>query len=169
MVWGLYFHHVEASQRGYWSHFQPQLNVSCGILTSSPKSCHFHGASLYLSFWNSYCWACAYAILGFISPFHSFGAPLAQFYSFGCPRPIPILPSHWLLLSLLGFPGPNYHTLYFGVYKLFHHPHLLSSFLWAPLAHFYLPSISHGITISFIGLFWAHLLSLRAFYHSMGL
>ena len=79
------------------------------------------------------------------------------------------IPADGLLLSLLGFPSPNYHTLYFGVYRIFHHPHLLSSFLWAPLAHFYLPSISHGITISFFRLFWSHLLSLRPFYYSTGL
>ena len=70
-----------------------------------------------------YCWAYAYAILGFINPFHSFRAPLAQFYSFGGPRPIPILTSHSPLLSILGFPDPNYHILYFGVYRLFHYPH----------------------------------------------
>ena len=82
---------------------------ACCILSFSsiPVAQHYHWAS---------------TILGFLGPFHCFRASLAHFillsildpfHLLGHPRPIPILHSHGLLLSLLGFPGPNYHIIYF--------------------------------------------------------
>ena len=68
-----------------------------------------------------YHWASIHAILGFLGPFHCFQASsahliflgiLGPFHPFGHPRPILILYSHGPLLSLLGFPGLNYHILY---------------------------------------------------------
>ena len=65
-------------------------------------------------------------LLGILGPFHHFRAPLSHlssfvpFYSFRHPRPIPILYSHGPLLSLLGFPDPNYHILYFWGLWAFH-------------------------------------------------
>ena len=69
-----------------------------------------------------YRWACTHVVLRFIGPFHHFQAPLAHFILLGIlgpfhflehPWSIPILHFHGLLLSLLGFPNPNYHILYF--------------------------------------------------------
>ena len=63
-----------------------------------------------------YRWACTHVVLGFFGPFHPYGASLAHFIPFGIlgsfhflrhPRPIPILHSHGLLLSLFSFPYPN--------------------------------------------------------------
>ena len=57
-----------------------------------------------------------------LAHFIPFGASLTHFIPLGIlgplhslkhPRPIPILHSYGLLLSLLDFPGPNYHILYF--------------------------------------------------------
>ena len=129
-----------------------------------------------------YHWASIHAVLGFLGPFHHFWASLAHFIILGIldpfhflrhPRPIPILHSQWLLLSILGFPGPNYHILYFwGLWDFQPTPYLLNSLLWISLAHSYLLSISHnayGFTISFSGFLWAHLLSLRHFCYFLGL
>ena len=69
-----------------------------------------------------YRWACTHAVLGFLGPFHCFGASLAHFILLGIlgpfhflrhPWPIPIYHSHGFLLSHLGFPNPNYYILYF--------------------------------------------------------
>ena len=102
-------------------------------------------------------------LLGILGPFHHFRAPLSHlssfvpfysfrhprpvsslsgsfipFYSFRHPRPIPILYSHGPLLSLLGFPGPNYHIIYFWGLCAFHQllTHLIQYFvpLWPILA-----------------------------------
>ena len=97
---------------------------------------------------------------------------LGQFYSFGHPRPILILHSHGFLLSLLGFPNPNYHILFFWDLLAFPPTPFTSSFLWAPSAHFCLLSIphnAHGFTTFFFGLPWAHLLPLGPFYYFIGL
>ena len=92
-----------------------------------------------------------FILLGILSLFHHFQAPLSHsnsfvpFYSFGHPRPIPILYSYGPLLSHLGFPGPNYHILYFWGLWAFHQPltHLIQYFrpLWPILAflHHILP------------------------------
>ena len=80
---------------------------------------------------------------------------LRPFYSFGHLRPILILHSHGFLLSLLGFPNPNYHILYFWDLLAFPPTLFNSSFLWAPSVHFCLLSIPHNaheFTTSFFGL-----------------
>ena len=61
-------------------------------------------------------WIYTHATLGFLDPLHCLWAPLAHFFLLGHPRPIcipwaslahfPILHSHGLLLTLLGFLGP---------------------------------------------------------------
>ena len=59
-----------------------------------------------------YHWACTHIVMGFLGPFHPFGASLAHFIPLGIfslfhflghPWPSPILHSHGFLLSLLGF------------------------------------------------------------------
>ena len=69
-----------------------------------------------------YHWASTHFILGFLGPFYRFRAFLARlislgilnpFHFLGHPWPIPILHSHGFSLSLLCFPSPNYHILYF--------------------------------------------------------
>ena len=94
------------------------------------------------------------SLSGSFVPFYSFGHPqpvsslsgsFVPFYSFRHPRPIPILYSHGPLLSLLGFPGPNYHILYFWGLWAFHQllTYLIQYFvpLWPILAflHHILP------------------------------
>ena len=110
-----------------------------------------------------YHWASIHAILGFLGPFHPFGHP----------RPIPILYSYGHLLSLLGFPGPNYHILYFwSLWAFPPTPYSLNSLLRASLAHPCLFSISHnvnGFTTSFSRLLWVCLLSLRPICYFLGL
>ena len=101
-----------------------------------------------------YHWASIHAILGFLGPFHCFQASLAHFILLGIldpfpfhghPRPIPILYSHGPLLSLLGFPNPNYHMLYFwGLWVFPPTPYSLNSLLQASLTHSCLLSISHN-------------------------
>ena len=123
-----------------------------------------------------YHWTSTHAVLGFLGPFHRFRASLAHFillgildpfHFLGHPRPIPILHSHGLFLSLLGFSDPNCHILYFwGLWAFPPTPYLLNSLLWASLAHSCLLSISHNahrFTTSFSRLIWVHLLSLRPF------
>ena len=129
-----------------------------------------------------YHWARIQAVLGFLGQFHRFWASLAHFillgildpfHFLGHPRPIPILHSHGLFLSLLGFSDPNCHILYFwGLWAFPPTPYLLNSLLWASLAHSCLLSISHnayGFTTFFFGLFWACLLSSRPFCCFLGL
>ena len=90
--------------------------------------------------------------LGLFSCCSSF---LGPFYSFGHPQPILILHSHGFLLSLLGFPSPNYHILFFWDLLAFPPTPFTSSFLRAPSTHFCLLSIphnAHGFTTSFFGL-----------------
>ena len=111
------------------------------------------------------------SLWGFLGPFYSFGH--LQPVSF--PRASltfsnPSFP--WVFTKSFGFPAQITISFTFGVYRLFHQPHLLNSFLWAPSAHFFLLSISHnahGFTISFFELLWARLLSLRPFYYFRGL
>jgi len=122
------------------SFFNPILTLFVGRLT--PLPCHFVVSTM-LSFdlcllglfWAcrtlSFClvlvaqyyhWACTHAVFGLPSPISSlwgFLGPfillgiLGPFHFLGHPWPILILHSHGLLLSLLGFLGPNYHILYF--------------------------------------------------------
>ena len=123
-----------------------------------------------------YHWASIHAVLCLLGPFHRFWGFLSPFISLGIlgpfhflgnPRPIPILHSHGLLLSLLGFPNLNYHILYFwGLWAFPPTPYSLKSLLWASLGYRCLLSISHnahGFTTSFFGLLWARLPSLRPF------
>ena len=88
------------------------------FICSIPVAQHYH-------------WVNIHAVFGFLGPFHRFRASFAHFILLGILSPfhllghlqlISILHSHGFLLSLLGFPGPNYHILYFGVYGLFHQP-----------------------------------------------
>ena len=67
------------------------LNSSSSALSLSLYSCNF-GLPWPIS-----------SLSGFLGPFHFLRHP----------RPIPIPRSHGFLLSLLGFPYPNYHILYF--------------------------------------------------------
>ena len=76
-----------------------------------------------------YHWASTHAVLGFLGPFHCSQASLAHFillgildHLLGHPQLIPILHSHGLLLSLLGFPTQITISFTFGVYGLFHQP-----------------------------------------------
>ena len=57
-----------------------------------------------------YHWASIHVVLGFLGPSHYFQVSLAHFISLGilCPFQF-FIP----MLSLLGFPDPNYHIIYF--------------------------------------------------------
>ena len=125
-----------------------------------------------------YHWASIHAVLGLLGPFHRFWGFLSPFISLGIlgpfhflgnPRPIPVLHSHGLLLSLLGFPNLNYHILYFwGLWAFPPTPYSLNSLLWASLAHTCLLSISHNtMSLLFLSLdsFEALLLFLRPIIH----
>ena len=109
-----------------------------------------------------YHWASTHAVLGYLGTFHHSLASLAYFillvilspfHLLRHPQPIPILHSHGLLLSILGFPDPNYHILYFrGLWAFPPTPYLLNFLLWASLAHSCLLFVSHnahGFTTSF--------------------
>ena len=126
---------------------------ACCILSfcSIPVAQHYHWAS---------------TILGFLGPFHCFRASLAHFillsildpfHLLGHPRFIPILHSHWFLLNLLGFPSPNYHILYFGVYGLFHQSFiyliLYFGLLWPILACFLFLIMFMGLPLISLGSF----------------
>ena len=68
----------------------------------------------------------------------------------------------WAFAKSFGLPQPNYHILYFQGLLASLPTSFTNSFIWAPLAHFYLLSIchnSHGF-ITFFGLPWIRLLSL---------
>ena len=96
----------------------------------------FFWASCMLSFnlilvAQHYHWASTHAVLVFLGPFHCSQASLAHFillgilgpfHLLGHPQLIPILHSHRLLLSLLGFPAQITISFTFGVYGLFHQP-----------------------------------------------
>ena len=126
-----------------------------------------------------YHWTWTHVVLGFLGPFHPFGASLVHFIPLGIlglfhflghPWSILILHSHRLLLNLLGFFGPNFHILYFLGLLAFLPTPFTNSFLWAPLAHFYLLSIfhnSHRFT-TFFGLPWACFLLLGPFEYLTG-
>ena len=129
-----------------------------------------------------YHWASTHVVLCSLGPFHRFWASLAHFillgilglfHLLGHPRPIPIIYFHGLLLSLLDFSSPNYHILYFqGLWAFPPTPYLLTSLLWASLAHSCLLSSSHNtheFTTSFSGLLWVRLHSLRPFCYFLGL
>ena len=93
--------------------------------------CHsvIHAMLLFDSCLLGFFWACCmlnssgpFLIQVFMLFFFFFGlswpiplllGSLGSSHPFGHPQPIPILYSHGPLLSLLGFPGPNYHILYF--------------------------------------------------------
>ena len=109
-----------------------------------------------------YHWASIHTILGFLDPFHCLQASLAHLillsilgpFSFpGHPRPIPILYSHGPLLNLLGFPGPNYHIIYFWSSWAFYQPltHLIYYFgpLWPILAYFLFHIMPMGLLFLF--------------------
>ena len=122
------------------SFFNPSLNLFVDRLTLLPchpvvpamllfdlcllglfwVCCMFSFSSIPIA--QYYHWACTLAVLGFLGPFHRFRTPLAHFillgilgpfHFLGHPRPIPIIHSYGLLLSLLSFPSLNYHILYF--------------------------------------------------------
>ena len=102
----------------------------------------------------------SHTILDFLSPFHFLWASLT--YS--------ILIFPWAFAMSSGLPWPNYHILYFQGLLAFVPTPFTNSFLWAPLTHFCLLSISynsHWLTTSFSRLPWARLLSLGPFYYFM--
>ena len=114
-----------------------------------------------------YYWASTHVVLSFLGPFHRFWASLAHFillgivspfHLLGYPRSIPILHSHVLfLLSLLGFPSPNYHILYFlGLLAFPPTPYLLNSLLWLLwpiLAYFLFLIMPMGLPLLSLGSF----------------
>ena len=122
------------------SFFNPSLNLFASRLTLLPRHPVVPTMllfDLYLLglFWAccmlSFCsirvaqyyhWACTHVVLGFLGPFQRLRAPLGHFILLDIlgpfhflrhPQPIPILHSHGLLLSFLGFLGLSYHILYF--------------------------------------------------------
>ena len=109
---------------------------------------------------QQYHWASIHATLGFLGPFHCFWASSAHFILLGIlglfpflghPRPILILYSDGPLLSLLGFPGPNYHILHPWDLWAFHQPltHLIHYFgpLWPILVCFLFLIIPMGLLL----------------------
>ena len=112
-----------------WASFRP---AACLILVA--QYCHW--ASIYTIFGLP--WPIL-LLLGSFAPSHPFGHPRPISFPWH-PRPIPILYSLRPLLSLLGFPGPNYYILYFWGLWAFHQPlaYLIHYFgpLWPILACF---------------------------------
>ena len=107
-----------------------------------------------------YHWASTHTILGFLDPFHCFWASLAHLILLDIPNPFPFLGiigpfySHGPLLSLLGFPGPNYHIPYFWGSWAFHLTHLIHCFrpIWPILACFLFYIMPIGLLLLFFGL-----------------
>ena len=139
-------------------------------------------------------WISSHIILGFLSPFYSFGHPwpvsflwaflacfiplsiLGPFHSLGHPWPISLFPTSYIPIgfcqNISSFPPPNYYILYFWVYWHLNHPHLLIPFfglLWPISACFLLLMILMGLLLLYLGLPWAHLFSLGPFYYFVGL
>ena len=112
-----------------------------------------------------YHWARIQVVLGFLVQFHRFWASLAHFillgilnpfHFLGHPRPIPILHSHELFLSLLGFSDPNCHILYFwGLWAFPPTPYLIHYFglLWPILACFLFLIMPMGLLLFSLGFF----------------
>ena len=119
-----------------------------------------------------YHWASIHTILGFLDPFLCFWASLAHLIllgilgpllSLGHPQPVSFswassthFYSHGPLLSLSGFPDPNYHFFYFWDSWAFHQPltHLIHYFepLWSILAYFLFHIMPMGLLLLFFGL-----------------
>jgi len=98
-----------------------------------------------------FCWVNSHTVLGFFSPFFSFGYPWPASFLWASL-------AHSFLTFLVVFaksfelPRLNYHILYFRDLLAFAPTPFTNSFLWVPLAHFCLLSISydsHELTTSF--------------------
>ena len=156
---GLSFFNLALAFFVSWQTILPYCPIAFAMLHLGSCSLGLLWTCLALSFYSVhvaqyYCWVCSHTILGF----------LGLFYSFGHSRPASFLwassahsnPSFsWDFVKSFELPWPNYHIFYFQSLLALLPTSFTNSFLWAPLAHFCLLSISHnshGFTISFFGL-----------------
>ena len=98
-----------------------------------------------------------FSFIQFKLPGISIGLILIPFWAFSA-HFILIFP--WAFAKYFRLSQPNYHILYFRGLLAYTPTPYTNSFLWAPLTHFFLLSISynfHGLTTSFFGLSWARL------------